>query len=429
MPNCPICETEYIDVKGHICVTCGFDLTPYPISMNGIPEVYLDRERGKLKWGQKLWIQLQEKSNLSQTEHEKILQAQTDLQQRFEWINGENAYFKQRITQLETALRQAETNKESQQNQNKELEQQNQQLIANQQTAQGEIRKLQSQITQLNEQLNPPRPRSHLQTFRFETAQITSYDSHSIQIQRSQKEAKQFVHDLGNGIKLEMVEIPAGRFLMGAVPNEANASSAEYPQHSVNIPSFFMSKYQITQSQYKQVMGTNPSIFKGDLLLPVEHVNWEEAKAFCAKLGHPYRLPSEAEWEYACRAGSIKPFYFGDTISPSMVNYNGDLPYAGASKGERRAKTTRVGSFAANRFGLFDMHGNVWEWCEDDWQNNYNGVPVDGSAWKTSGNTEFHVLRGGSWHYDAYHCRSASRYKYDLGDGHVGFRVASSIFA
>ncbi|MFZ4730750.1 MAG: SUMF1/EgtB/PvdO family nonheme iron enzyme, partial [Pseudanabaena sp.] len=449
--------------QGHICVTCGFDLTPYPISLNGIPEAYLDRERSKLQWGQKLWSQLQEKSNLSQSEYEKLLQAQIDLQQRFEWINGENDQFKHRIAQLQAELRQAQTEKEAQQTQInellqgqtqlnellvhelqasrsierlqqevsskqaqiKDLQQQNQQLTNNYQGAQLEIRKLQSQISQLNEQLNPPKPKSNLQTFRFETGQITSYDSRNVQIQRSQKEAKQFVHDLGNGVKLEMVEIPAGRFMMGAAKGEADASADEYPQHPVNVPSFFLSKYPITQAQYQQVIGSNPSNFKGNLL-PVENVNWEDAQAFCAKLGKPYRLPSEAEWEYACRAGTTKPFYFGDTIAPSMVNYNGNYPYAGAPKGEYREKTTQVDSFLANAFGIFDMHGNVWEWCEDDWHGDYNGAPSDGSAWKTGGNPQYHLLRGGSWNYYAQDCRSAYRGRLDFRNYYIGFRVASS---
>ncbi len=314
-------------------------------------------------------------------------------------------------------------------NQIERLQRENQQQRINQQTAQAEIRKLQSQISQLNEQLNPPKPKSNLQTVRFETGQISSFDNKNVQIQRSQKEAKQFVHDLGNGVKLEMVEIPAGRFMMGAAKGEANASANEYPQHSVNVPSFFMSKYQITQAQYQQVMGTNPSHFKGNLLLPVENVNWEDAQAFCNKLGQPYRLPSEAEWEYACRAGTTKPFYFGDTIAPSMVNYDGNHPYAGAPKGEYCEKTTQVGSFLANAFGLFDMHGNVWEWCEDDWHVDYSGAPSNGSAWKTGGNSQYHVLRGGSWYSYALYCRSANRSRGNVGYYSIGFRVASSIFA
>ncbi len=438
MPKCPICETEYVEDQTKICVTCGFDLTPYPLSLNRIPEVYLVKERSKLLWAQQLWQQLQTKSNLSQAEYQTLMQAQIDLQHRFEWIDGENSHFKSLIAELERKIQQQQTEKEIEK-QAKQVQinalleqqvQQKQQLTANYQSAQLEIRKLQSQISQLNEQLNPPKPKNNLQSFRFETAQITSHDSRNVQIQRSQKEAKQFIHDLGNGVKLEMVEIPAGRFQMGSAHGEANAGSAEYPQHSVNVPSFFLSKYAITQQQYQRIIGSNPSHFKGDLL-PVENVNWQDAQAFCAKLserGHGYRLPSEAEWEYACRAGTTKPFYFGDTIAPSLVNYNGGYPYAGAPKGEYRQKTTPVGSFLANGFGLFDMHGNVWEWCEDDWHENYNGAPSDGGAWKTGGNSQYHVLRGGSWSSNAQLCRSANRNWLDGRYDSIGFRVASPSF-
>ena len=451
MPNCPICETEYIEKQGHICVTCGFDLTPYPISLNGIPEVYLDRERGKLQWGQKLWSQMLKNE----------LQASRNVER-----------LEQELT--------------SKQNQIGQLQQQNQELTANYQAAQAEIRKLQSQISQpknirtnsyeqamegvtqdlielrvniwvslnrdiliLQAQKNAitndiqclqseskeltaksPKPKNNLQTFRFETGQITSYDSRNVQIQRSQKEGKQFIHDLGNGVKLEMVEIPAGRFLMGAAKGEVDASSAEYPQHPVNVPSFFLSKYPITQAQYQQVIESHPSHFKGNLL-PVDNVFWEEAQAFCVKLserGHTYRLPSEAEWEYACRAGTTKPFYFGETITPELVNYDGNYPYGEAPKGEDRKKTTQVGSFFANGFGLFDMHGNVGEWCEDDWHEDYNGAPNDGSAWKTGGNPQYHVLRGGNWGSYGPYCRSAYRSKHEIYHYDTGFRVASSSF-
>jgi len=117
----------------------------------------------------------------------------------------------------------------------------------------------------------------------------------------------------------------------------------------------------------------------------VEQVSWIDTVAFCQKLsqqaGKTYRLPSEAQWEYACRAGTTTPFYFGETITPDLVNYNGNSPYGGASKGQYRQETTSVGSFPPNAFGLYDMHGNVWEWCEDVWHGNYNGAPTDGSAW------------------------------------------------
>ena len=159
--------------------------------------------------------------------------------------------------------------------------------------------------------------------------------------------------------------------MMGSPENEIGRYDRESPQHQVSVPSFFMGKYQLTQAQYQAIIGTNPSRFKGSNR-PVESVNWNDAVAFCEKLsqkiGRTYRLPSEAEWEYACRAGTATPFHFGETITTDLANYNGNYTYGGGIKGIYREETTEVGSFGvANNFGLYDMHGNVWEWCQDSW--------------------------------------------------------------
>jgi len=166
--------------------------------------------------------------------------------------------------------------------------------------------------------------------------------------------------------------------------------------------------------------------------LPVELVSWNEAIEFCARLsrltGRNYRLPSEAEWEYACRAGTTTPFYFGETITPDLVNYNGNYPYGSAPKGTYRVKTTAVGNFPPNTFGLYDMHGNVMEWCQDVWHDNYNGAPTDGSAWESGGDSEGRLLRAGSWGDHAVGSRAASR-EFNLQDRltifhrFFGFRV------
>ena len=165
-------------------------------------------------------------------------------------------------------------------------------------------------------------------------------------------------------------------------------------------------------------------------MLPVEQVNWHEAQEFCARLtnltGRAYRLPSEAEWEYACRAGTTTPFTFGETITPELVNYDGNYPYGEAAKGEYRAKTFPVFSGKPNGFGLYNMHGNIWEWCEDIWKPDYVGLAADGSANVSARDSNLRVLRGGSWYNLARYCRSAnrdrnvprSRYNY------YGFRVA-----
>ncbi len=215
---------------------------------------------------------------------------------------------------------------------------------------------------------------------------------------------------------------------MGVPYKDAKRRNSEEPQHNVNISPFFMGKYEVTQGQWEAVMGNNPSNFKG-AKRPVEEVSWAQAVEFCRKLsqktGKTYRLPSEAEWEYACRAGTTTPFYFGDTSTPDLVNYDGNHPYGSAPKGLYRKQTTDVGSFPPNPFGLYDMHGNVWEWCSDRWHDNYNGAPTDGSSWET-GTNDNRVLRGGSWDLNAVFCRSAYRVWVSAGFRwwFGGFRVA-----
>ena len=172
------------------------------------------------------------------------------------------------------------------------------------------------------------------------------------------------------------------------------------------------------------------------LELPVERVSWYDAVEFCARLskatGKEYRLPSEAEWEYACRAGTNTPFHFGETITTDLANYDGEYTYASEPKGKYRGRTTLVGSFPPNAFGLYDMHGNVWEWCLDDWHHNYEGAPTDGSGWVESINDNdncYQVLRGASWNYSPQACRSAYR-TYDNANVdyvNIGLRVVCGV--
>jgi formylglycine-generating enzyme required for sulfatase activity len=244
-----------------------------------------------------------------------------------------------------------------------------------------------------------------------------------------------FTENLPNGVTLEMVGLPAGQFLMGSPDSDPDASDFEKPQHQVQVNSFAIGKYPITQAQYEAVMGINPSLFQNNPQNPVESVSWDDAQAFCQKLsqitGKTYRLPTEAEWEYACRAGTTTRFYFGDD-----ANQLGDYAwYIGNSQGE----THPVGQKRPNAWGLYDMSGNVWEWCEDDWHDNYKNAPSDGSAWLTDdniyqivrGGSWYKLLRGGSWDYQPEYCRSASRYLFDrrdnplaaLSDYFFGFRV------
>jgi formylglycine-generating enzyme required for sulfatase activity len=250
---------------------------------------------------------------------------------------------------------------------------------------------------------------------------------------------------------LAMVYIPPGSFLMGSPENELGRYGVEGPQHLVTFAQpFFMGKYPITQAQWKSVakfpqvereLNPDPSKFKGDNR-PVEQVTWYDAVEFCRRLEkatrRPYRLPTEAEWEYAARAGTTTPFHFGESITTDLANYRGtDWEYKGKTysgaygdgpHGEFREETTEVGSFeVANAFGLYDMHGNVIEWCQDWWHETYEGAPVDGSAWLAheEESEEKRVLRGGSWGGDPEYCRSAGRDGDAPGGVNdvVGFRV------
>ncbi|HIK10900.1 MAG TPA: SUMF1/EgtB/PvdO family nonheme iron enzyme [Oscillatoriaceae cyanobacterium M33_DOE_052] len=268
----------------------------------------------------------------------------------------------------------------------------------------------------------------NLPTFKFTTITVNSTGE---VINSSDGQAPYFRQDLGNGIFIDMVAIPGGTFLMGSPDSESGRIDTESPQHQVTVPSFYLGKYPITQAQYQAIMGQNPSHFQGSDL-PVERVTWSDAVEFCQKLaqktGITYRLPSEAEWEYACRAGTTTPFHFGDTITTDLANCDGREAYANGPKGQYQQKTTPVGSFPPNAFGLYDMHGNVWEWCQDRWHENHNNAPTDGSAWVTGGQSNLRVLHGGSWNSYPRNCRCSSRFwigfVYVVSD--YGFRVAVS---
>ena len=259
-------------------------------------------------------------------------------------------------------------------------------------------------------------------------------------ILRQEQQAYRFQEPLPSIAPLEMVAIPGGTFTMGSPPDEPEREDREGPQHEVTVQPFFMGRYPITQAQWRIVAGLeqinrklkpDPSRFKGDDR-PVEQVNWYEVVEFCDRLsnhtGRDYRLPTEAEWEYACRAGTTMPFHFGETISTELANCGG-APYNGGPQGQRRGETTPVEQFkVANAFGLSDMHGNVWEWCQDHWHSDYEGAPTDGSPWLTKDDGARRILRGGSWFDVPWFCRSAFRFIDGPGSGYyfIGFRVVCS---
>jgi len=273
---------------------------------------------------------------------------------------------------------------------------------------------------------------------------------------------------------LTMLWIPPGRFWMGSPAAESERADDEGPQHLVQLQGFFMGQTPITQAQWREVAGwqprggerwgwdlnPNPSRFqsaggRGEARLlegevstdqrPVELVSWFDAMEFCSRLsqrtGRTYTLPSEAQWEYACRAGTNTPFHFGKTITTELANYRGNIGYADGPKGIYREQTTPVGMFPANAWGLQDMYGNVWEWCLDHWHDSYEEAPTDGSAWlkpseynnkvttkggnDNASDEERRLLRGGSWSGGPGDCRSGSRGhgRPDGANYDVGLRV------
>ena len=302
-----------------------------------------------------------------------------------------------------------------------------------------------------------------------------SFDAESVDERGMRKASEKysaaiFTEALGLGAGLDMVSIPAGSFTMGSPSEEPERQPNEGPQHHVTLASFFIGAFPVTQAQWTAVvlahpgriyrdLDPKPSFFR-DIDLPVESITWNEAEEFCLRLaaitGRSYRLPSEAEWEYACRAGTTTPFNFGLTITPELANYCGaggaicgesdgrsiasdvyyGLKYDSGAYGHGpagifRGTTTRPGTFPPNRFGLYDMHGNVWEYCLDKETANYADAPLDSSPYLSGPADSLRMLRGGSWSHNPAICRSAYRDSIAPGDpgwqGRIGLRVVCTL--
>ncbi len=258
-----------------------------------------------------------------------------------------------------------------------------------------------------------------------EYATVAINDRGEIQ-ERLVQHARQFVEHLGSGLDLELIALSGGLFRMGTLGKQGYDD--ERPQHQVTVAPFLMGRCLITQAQWRAIMGTPHCRFTGERL-PVERIAWHDAVQFCERLSkrtqHTYRLPSEAQWEYACRAGTSTPFCCGETITTEVANYNGEFTYRAEPKGIYRHTTTPVDQFQPNAFGLHDMHGNLWEWCADAWHDSYDGAPADDRVWQAAGKAAFRVARGGCWHDIPGVCRSAARLKVDAHDAEeiIGFRV------
>lgn len=266
------------------------------------------------------------------------------------------------------------------------------------------------------------------QTFSFETATL---DRAGVVVSRSAGQARQAFEDLGGGVTLALVSVPGGSFQMGS--HHEGGYPDERPVHPVFLAPFWLGKYPVTQAQWQAVMGKLPYTRFHGADLPIESICWQDADDFCRRLskrtGRAYSLPSEAQWEYACRAGTSTPFTFGETITTDYANYVGMHTYRNEPPGVYRHVLTPGGTFPPNAWGLYDMHGGLWEFCADAWQEDYSAAPVDGSPRAAALHGKkipiARVARGGSWHEPPGHCRSAVRLRAMEDDRmeYYGFRV------
>lgn len=429
MAKCPVCQTDYDERKVEICPGCNWQIQAYPFLLGLVPD-FLEQEKVKLEWARKLWAALK-------LQKEQMHQLQLQLTQ-----------VKQQQSHLQFQLEQSLQERSRLQNQLEQVKQERSQLQAKlEQTSSS----LLGTISEKKSEFSFP---------------VVTVDAYGRQIDRRSSRAEYMSEDLGDGVSLEIVLITGGTFWMGSPPAEEGRDSNEGPQHQVTLQPFWMGMYPVTQAQWRAVaalpqiersLNPTPSYFQGGNL-PVEQVSWYDAVEFCTRLsqktGRHYRLPSEAEWEYACRATTATrfdlsqaivlsyaeereiskaqattPFHFGETIAPEIANYDGNYTYRSEPRGIYRQQTTTVGSFqVANAFGLYDMHGNIWEWCADPWHENYRGAPSDGSVWEQGGDTNYRLLRGGSWYCIPKLCRSAQRH-WDQPDNEgsgIGFRIVRS---
>jgi formylglycine-generating enzyme required for sulfatase activity len=483
MPRCSVCQTRYTSNQTDRCPVCGWDVQPLTFVTGLIPEV-AQKEAIRLEWAKQFWsrsklrqeqlrqlqIQIQELSDREQrlqAQLEKADQEAVGLSEALHQRDITIANLQAKLEQAQAALEQAKpppilpslksNERGAEPGENQTLEPSLQQS-ALEETHNRDLNLLEvppfadateriQTVPELADvSVSNLAKQVALEPFTFEVVIIRA-DGRQTQKQT----ASSLKEPLEGNITLEMVYIPAGRFLMGSPEAEAGRDVHESPLHPVDISPFLMSRFPITQAQWRAIaalpkikrsLNLYPADFEGDDR-PVEQVSWYDTIEFCARLsqktGHHYRLPSEAEWEYACRAGTATPFHFGDTIAPDLANYDGIYTYSFGPSGVYRQETTPVLMFAmsvdsnaegiANPFGLSDMHGNVWEWCADAWHETYDEAPNDGSAWESDDDVSYRILRGGAWYCLPELCRSAQRHwnQPDMSGSGIGFRVVRSV--
>ncbi|BCL33708.1 formylglycine-generating enzyme family protein [Nostoc sp. MS1] len=440
MPRCPVCQAEYVVDKTENCSLCGWNLQAHSLVIGLIPEVS-SKEQTRLAWAQQQWAmikthkeQIQQLHLQLQQANQTIAQLQSELEQATQLHNKLSLTLQQReiiltpIHSLVSELAEAQPQADI-----LELEQLHQIETAPVAEAQPQVDILELEQPHQIETALPIKE----QTLIF---QVVTVDAQGQLANCYGSEAHYFQEELEN-VALDMIILPGGVFWMGSKEGEKGRENHEEPLHQVTIEPFCMGRFTITQAQWRAIaslptinrsLNPEPALTKGENQ-PVEQVSWHDAIEFCARLTkltkRHYRLPSEAEWEYACRAKTTTPFHFGETITPELANYDGNYIYNVEPIGQYRQQTVPVGSFqVANAFGLCDMHGNVWEWCADAWHDNYQQAPCDGSIWEQAELQDHRLLRGGSWYCLPSLCRSAQRHwdKADHGGSGIGFRVVCS---
>jgi formylglycine-generating enzyme required for sulfatase activity len=421
MFQCPVCQTKYVAGQIDRCSICNWDLNSYPLIMGLIPD-FLQKEQAKADWAKRLWA-------ASKLQQEQI----QELQLQLNLANKKELALQSQLEKAHLELTLQEAALKHQQPQLDQTPPESQQSVSG-----AEILVISSPEIAATPSPLPITTPTIKEEFSFG---VVTLDAQGQQTESHISTATLERLDLGNGVILEMIDIPGGSFWMGSPETEEGRDIHEGPQHQVTLLPFSLSKFPITQAQWQAIaslpqinrsLNPEPSSFKG-ANHPVEQVSWHDAREFCARLkritGRNYRLPSEAEWEYACRAGTTTPFHFGQTITPNLANYDGNFSYGSGVKGQYGKQTTPVGNFqVANAFGLYDMHGLVWEWCADPWHENYQDAPVGGEVWESGGNNHYRLLRGGSWYCLPTMCRAAQRHwdHPDNGGSGIGFRVVSS---
>ncbi len=473
MLECPVCQTEYLKHQT-CCAVCGWDLQPYSFVTGLIPEV-LEKEKSRLNWAKQIWTVSQQRQDQLAQLHQQLKQAnpavlpvlpvntdikpalpvatayvepehvQTELINQInqtELINRPDPPFT-----LSTPLPEPVEPKPASAlpltlEQLDAVEQEMAHPLTQASAANLMQNAASSQVESAFElERSPARPNQPLaeilgpnpQKFFFSVLTVNA-QGQTLSCQSHQ--ALCFSEALDQIERLEMVSIPGGCFTMGSPTDEFERDANEQLQENVCLPPFWIGKFPITQAQWQVVaslprinrpLNPKPSSFEG-ATRPVEQVTWNEAIEFCDRLSQQtdrhYRLPNEVEWEYACRAGTTTPFHFGETLSSELANYDGKYTYRLESPGDYREGTTPVGLFAvANAFGLYDMHGNVWEWCADAWIDN-RAAPIAGKGLDQAER----LLRGGGWYCLPGLCRSAQRHwnQTNYGGSGIGFRVACS---